>query len=116
MKETLVKKEKLNLSMFKISRTDIIDIGVLPAGIVTFLSYSAFGAILTLIPDWSDHLHLSNKGIFFAAYTIASILIRFVSGKASDKYGRTRVIMVGLFIVGISLFLIGQGDSFNKLM
>lgn len=116
MKETITKKEKLNIAMFKISRTDIIDIGVLPAGIVTFLSYSAFGAILTLIPDWSDHLNLSNKGIFFAAFTIASILIRFISGKASDKYGRTKVIMVGLFLVGISLYLIGQGDSFNKLM
>ncbi|EEI92249.1 transporter, major facilitator family protein [Sphingobacterium spiritivorum ATCC 33300] len=116
MKETLKTKEKLHISMFKISRSDIIDIGALPAGIVTFLSYSAYGVILTLIPDWSEHLGLSNKGVFFTAYTITSILIRFVSGKVSDRYGRTKVIMVGLVIVALSLYLISEGDSFFRLM
>jgi len=116
MKETLPVKEKLNRSMFKISRSDIIDLGALPAGIVTFLSYSAYGVILTLIPDWSEHLGLSNKGVFFTAYTIASILIRFISGKVADRYGRTKVIMVGLVIVALSLYLISEGDSFFRLM
>ena len=98
MKETLAVKEKLHKSMFYIGRTDIIDIGALPAGIITFFSYTAYGLILTLIPDWSEHLGAENKGIFFTSFTAASVLVRFGAGKVSDRYGRTSVILFGLIV------------------
>ncbi len=116
MKETLAKKEKFNLSMLKINRKDIIEWRALPAGIVTFLSYTAYGVILTLIPDWSEYLGLKNKGLFFLAFTIASVLIRFVSGKVSDRYGRPKVIVVGIVIIAIALVAIGIGNSFIGMM
>ena len=111
MKETLLNKQKLSLSSFKISKRDIIDIKVLPAAIVTLLSYVGYGAILTLIPDWGGHLGLVNKGIFFMIFTIASLLIRFVAGKVSDKHGRLNVVIVGLVILCASLVIIGFSDS-----
>ncbi len=116
MKETLAKKQKFNLSMLKINRKDIIEWRALPAGIVTFLSYTAYGVILTLIPDWSEYLGIKNKGLFFLAFTIASVLIRFVSGKVSDRYGRPTVIVVGLIIIAIALVAIGMGNSFVGMM
>ncbi|WP_293953599.1 MULTISPECIES: MFS transporter [unclassified Sphingobacterium] len=116
MKETLAKKQKFNLSMLKINRKDIIEWRALPAGIVTFLSYTAYGVILTLIPDWSEYLGIKNKGLFFLAFTIASVLIRFVSGKVSDRYGRPKVIVVGLIIIAIALVAIGMGNSFVGMM
>jgi hypothetical protein len=45
----------------------------------------AYGVILTLIPDWSHHLGIANKGLFFMVFTVTSLLIRFGAGKASDK-------------------------------
>ncbi|MBW1655036.1 MFS transporter [Flavobacterium quisquiliarum] len=116
MKETLEAKEKLHKSMFFIGKKDIIDRGALPAGIITFFSYTAFGLILTLIPDWSQHLGAANKGIFFTAFTVASVMMRFGAGKVSDRYGRTNVILVGLIITSIALFVISEGTTVNMLL
>lgn len=116
MKETLAGKEKLNKSMFYIGRNDIIDRGALPAGIITFFSYTAYGLILTLIPDWSEHLGTQNKGVFFTAFTAASVLVRFGAGKMSDRHGRTNVILAGLIITSIALFVISEGKSPGMLL
>lgn len=116
MKETLATKEKLHKSMFYIGRKDIIDIGALPAGVITFFSYTAYGLILTLIPDWSEHLGAENKGVFFTAFTIASVLVRFGAGKVSDRHGRTNVILAGLIITSIALFVISTGNSIPVLL
>ncbi|MBF4487865.1 MFS transporter [Flavobacterium sp. CSZ] len=111
MKETLKHKQRFNLRILKISRKDIIALEVLPAAIVTFLSYMAYGVILTLIPDWSQHLGITNKGLFFMVFTITSVMIRFGAGKASDKYGRLRLIGIGLFLLIISLVIVGFSTS-----
>lgn len=116
MKETLKSKEKLNRSMFIIGRNDIVDKNVFPAGIITFLSYTAFGLILTLIPDWSEHLGATNKGIFFTAFTVASVMVRFGAGKVSDRHGRPKVIMAGLIITSIALFIISSGRDIEMLL
>jgi MFS family permease len=111
MKETLKDKQRFNLSMFKISRKDIIAVEVLPAAIVTLLSYVAYGAILTIVPDWSQHLGIANKGLFFVVFTIASLVIRFVAGKASDKFGRLHVIKTGLVLLIAALVIIGYANT-----
>ncbi|AMR33082.1 MFS transporter [Mucilaginibacter sp. PAMC 26640] len=116
MKETLKVREKLNLDMFKISRKDIIAIEVLPAAIVTLLSYVSYGAILTLIPDWSHHLGIGNKGLFFMVFTIASLVIRFVAGKISDQYGRLVIIKTGLVILGAALLTVAFASTVTGLL
>jgi MFS family permease len=116
MKETLKTSRRFNASMLKITRRDIIALEVMPAAIVIFLTYVAYGVILTLIPDWSDHLGIRNKGLFFMVFTVASLLIRFIAGKASDRYGRIYVINTGLVLLFISLVIVGYGDTFAGLM
>lgn len=116
MKETLPVKQKFRFSLLRISRNDIIAREALPAGIVTFMSYAGYGAILTLIPDWTAHLGIANKGMFFMVFTLASLAIRFMAGKASDRYGRTRVITIGLAILFVSFLVIGYADSPAGLM
>ncbi|RWY50234.1 MFS transporter [Mucilaginibacter gilvus] len=116
MRETLKNRQRLNLNMFKISRNDIIAVEVLPAAIVTLLSYMSYGAILTLIPDWSHHLGIPNKGLFFMVFTIASLVIRFVAGKVSDKYGRLVVIKIGLVILVLALAVVAYAHTIAGLM
>lgn len=116
MKETLKTKRKFQVSMLRIHKDEIIEKRAIPAGIVTLFSYSAYGVILTLIPDWSEHLGIVNKGLFFAAYTLASIGTRFVSGKIADKHGRIKVMFVGLLIISLALALIGFGNSIQGMI
>jgi MFS family permease len=116
MRETLKDRERFNLGMFKISRKDIIAVEVLPAAIVTLLSYMSYGAILTLIPDWSHHLGIANKGLFFMVFTIASLVIRFVAGKVSDKYGRLVVIKVGLVLLVLALIVVAYAHTVAGLL
>ena len=111
MKETLKEKQKFKFSLLKISRRDIIDVKVLPAAVVTLLTYVSYGAILTLVPDWSGHVGVVNKGIFFMIFTIASLLIRFLAGKISDKHGRVNVCIGGIIILIIAVIMLGFGES-----
>lgn len=116
MKETLATKQRFTLSVFKLSRRDIFAVEVLPAAVVTFLSYLPYGIILTLIPDFSGHLGVANKGLFFMVFTLASLLIRFIAGKASDKYGRVNVIKTGLALMVSALCLTAYAHDFVGLM
>ncbi|MDG3583429.1 MFS transporter [Galbibacter pacificus] len=112
MKETLEPKRKFSWSLLKISRRDIIAVEVFPAAILTFLCYISYGIILTLIPDWTTHLDIQNKGMFFIVFTVSSLLVRFIAGKASDKYGRTSLIFIGLIVLAIAVVVIGVASSF----
>lgn len=111
MKETVKHKHKFSFSLFKISRNDIIDVRVLPAGIITLLAYIPYGVILTVVPDWAHHLGVNNKGLFFMVFTIASLVVRFAAGKVSDRFGRVSVIKVGVIILALSLFVMAYTNT-----
>lgn len=111
MKETLTDVKPWSGSLLKISRHDIIDLRVFPAALVTALYYLTYGVILTLIPDWTGHIGIGNKGLFFVAYTISSLAIRFLAGKVSDTHGRLLVIKAGLVLLLIAMVVLGFGKS-----
>jgi MFS family permease len=111
MKETLKETEKLSLSAFRLSWQDIFEPRVFKPALITFLVYFGFGAVATLTPDFSDHLGLGNKGIYFMVFTIFSIAIRFVAGKVSDRKGRLPVTIVGCVVLIIAMMLTGYSTS-----
>lgn len=49
-------------------------------------------------------------------FTLTSLLIRFVAGKASDQYGRVLILKVSLGLLAISLVWIGLAGSSFSLM
>jgi len=116
MKETLPNKQSFNFSHLKVKKDDIIEWQVIPAALITLLSYISYGVILTVISDWSAHLGTSNKGLFFMVFTLSSLLVRFVAGKVSDKYGRILIIKISLLILIISLLAIAFATSSFWLM
>lgn len=109
MKETLPNNQRFRFSLLKINRRDIILKQAIPAAIVNLLSCLSYGTMLTLIPDKSESLGIANKGTFFMVLTITSLVMRFLAGKASDKYGRVRVMRYGLTV--LVLALIGTGAA-----
>ncbi|RZL51051.1 MAG: MFS transporter [Pedobacter sp.] len=116
MRETLPHKEKFKATHLKIKKEDIIEWQVIPAALIVFLSYVSYGAILTVISDWSEHLGTGNKGLFFMVFTLSSLLIRFVAGKVSDRYGRTLILKISLAILLISLLGIAFATTSFLLM
>lgn len=116
MKETLHKKERFNMKMLKLKRNELIELRVLPGAFITFLSYLSYGAILTVISDWGAHLGISNKGLFFMVFTVSSLLIRFLSGKLSDRIGRVKIIKFSLLLLVIALVLIAKAVSPTTLL
>ncbi|MEX0316035.1 MAG: MFS transporter [Allomuricauda sp.] len=116
LRETLGNVKSFAFSMLKISSKDIISLEVMTPAIITFLSYFAFGMVLTLIPDWSDYLGVWNKGSFFMVFTIASLTIRFLAGKVSDRIGRKRVTMIGLGILCCALWVMAFFQTTNGLL
>lgn len=116
MKETLAGKERFQPSHLKMQKSDLIERQVLPAALIVLLSYISYGAILTVISDWSNHLGTTNKGMFFMVFTLASVAIRFIAGKVSDRYGRVVILKISLFILMLSLFGIAFANSTLSLM
>jgi MFS family permease len=111
LKETHPKKQRFRLKLLKLRVEELIEPLVLPAAIITLLGYISYGAILTLIPDWSQHLGITNKGLFFVVFTLSSLLMRFVAGRVSDRKGRIIVLKAALLILVIAVIIIGTAST-----
>ncbi|MEI9918019.1 MAG: MFS transporter [Bacteroidota bacterium] len=111
MKETLPTKKSFNISMLKIDRHDLFEPRVLLPCIIMGLSYYAYGVMLTLIPDFGEHVGIHRKELLFTVFTIASIVIRVVGGKASDKYGRVPVLVISTAVVMIAMLMISVAET-----
>ena len=111
LKETHLAKQRFRPGLLRISRHEIFEPAVLPAAFVTVTGYFSYGVILTLIPDWSGHLGVSNKGLFFVVFTLASLLVRFGAGRLSDRKGRIIVLKWAFVLLILSLLLIGGANN-----
>ena len=111
IKETLVNQQEFNFKLLKISWKDVFEPNVLPAAFVMLLSAMCSGMIFVLTPDLSSYLGISNKGFFFGIYVIATILIRLLTSSLSDRIGREKTLLVGCFILVISMLLVGTSNS-----
>jgi MFS family permease len=101
--ETLQNKVRFHRQLLIIRRHEILEENVLPAALVMALCIFTYGAFLTVIPDFSKHLGIENKGIFFTIYTLSSVFTRIAAGKFSDKYGRVIVLKYALSVALLSL-------------
>lgn len=107
MKETLSKEHKqpFSFKLLKIGWADVFEPRVFPAFLVMLLVSFSSGVVLTLISDQTKLLGMTNKGIFFSIYTVASLVVRLFFAKSSDKYGRIPVLMVSSGILMVSMML-----------
>jgi MFS family permease len=105
MKETLPleKKEKMSWQALNVTKNDMFDPKILPVAIVIFFTAFSFGGIATLSPDLSKSIGLENKGFYFLVYTVASLVVRIVAGRWSDKNGRVKVLQIGSGFIAVGL-------------
>ena len=112
MKESLKDRESLKMDHFKIKVNEVFEPKVISPSLVMMLSVFGFGTVVTVIPDLTDHLELGNRGLFFTYFTLASLAVRIVAGKASDKFGRIPVLRIGSLILFSSMIVLANTDSF----
>lgn len=111
MRETLPRPQPFKLKLLRVRRHEIFEPNVLPPFIVMLLNIFCFGAVLTLAPDFSEHLKMGNKGLFFTFFTVSSLGIRFLAGRASDKYGRVRVLKVSSLVLVVSMVTLATATT-----
>jgi MFS family permease len=111
MKETLANKQRFHFSALKISRNEIFEPLVIGPVIVTFFTYLSYGVLFTVIPDFSNYLGIENKGLFFTFFTFASMGIRLVAGKVSDRYGRIPVLKISSIVMALGALTLGLSHT-----
>jgi MFS family permease len=113
--ETLppAQRQRFRWSLLRLNWGEVLEPRVLAPAIVTLLCLFPFGAILTVIPDQSRVLGLrpAEKGLFFTCYTLASLLVRLLAGRASDRYGRVPVLRLSTAVLAASLLLLTLAHS-----
>lgn len=97
MTETLKEKQPFRLKYVLIRFEDVYDDRAKLPAAVMLLTTISFGAMLTLIPDYSKHLGIENKGIFFLVAAGSTIGVRIWAGKLSDRIGRLNTVVIGTF-------------------
>lgn len=116
VKETLKTRAKFSASLFRIERKDLFERRVLLPCVVIVLAVYAYGTMLTLIPDFGDKVGIRNTGLLFTYFTVSSLLVRLLAGRASDRYGRRKVLIVSVGLMVISMFMISQGQTSRDLI
>lgn len=116
MKETLEERQRFHLSLLRVNARDFYEPRVLGPSLTFLLTAFSFGIILTIIPDLSDHVGAPNKGIFYSVFVIASLAVRFMAGKASDRFGRVLVLKVSSLSIAVAMTVIGLVDSESMLL
>lgn len=116
IKETLSHKQKFSTEVFKIHKRDLLEPRVLITCIVMLLTTYSYGAVFTVIPDLCTHVGIFNEGLPFMFLTVASLSVRLIAGKASDRYGRRKVVMVSSSLVLISMTMLGMASTSTAVL
>lgn len=116
IKETLVNKQGFSTQILKIHKRDLLEPRVLITCIVMVLTTYSYGAVFTVVPDFCTHVGIWNEGLPFMFLTVASLSVRLIAGKASDRYGRRSVLLVSSSLIAIAMLVLGLSSTPRDLL
>ena len=111
MKETLPNPQRFRLGLLKVNRHQVYEPRVLGITIVMALLCVAFGTVLTITPDLSDHVGLTNRGSYMTVFVVCSLMMRILAGRASDRYGRKPVLQIGILFLIAGMLITGLATN-----
>jgi MFS family permease len=109
--ETLANPQPFSWKHLRIQHQDLFEPRAFSPFLVCLLVSYSSGVAITLTPDQSVQLGLVNKGLFFTIYTIASLLVRLVFAKTSDRHGRIPVLMVSTLVLAVGMWVMAEARS-----
>ena len=82
-----------------------------------FIAFLGIGLVIPVLPTIMNELHISGSvvGYMVAAFAITQLIVSPIAGKLVDNIGRKVMIVVGLFIFGLSELLFGIGRTIEIL-
>lgn len=96
-------------------KTQKVTLGLLLLNL--FIAFLGIGLVIPVLPTLMREMHISGTSVGYltASFAIAQLIFSPLVGKAVDKYGRKIMIVIGLFIFGLSEFLFGIGQQIEVL-
>ncbi|MFJ8246825.1 MFS transporter [Peribacillus asahii] len=78
-----------------------------------FIAFLGVGLIVPVMPSFMDIMHLSGKtmGYLVAVFAVAQLLMSPLAGRFVDRYGRKKIIIIGLLLFGVSELIFGLGTN-----
>ncbi|MEM9885192.1 MAG: MFS transporter [Bacteroidota bacterium] len=116
LKETLPEKRPFHFGILKLKRDEILEKAAFLPAAICITAYFGFGVIVTIVPDQSEYLGIANKGLFFTALTLLSLVARVVAGKSSDIYGRLPVMRIAMLLLALSYVFMSFVSTPTQLM
>jgi MFS family permease len=93
----------------------LLEKSVLPITASVFLLFIAYGGITSFVPLFADSIKV-NSGTFFLVYAATLVLIRPLSGKLSDRYSESFVILPALVITISALVVLSFSTNLFGLI
>ncbi|MFT5819997.1 MAG: MFS family permease [Crocinitomix sp.] len=84
--------------------------------VIMFLVAMCSGTYMMVVPDFSAHLGMDNKGMFYLVNLGFTVITRFVSGKFYDKFGAHRNLNIGLVLLIIGALLTGTSTTVTQFL
>lgn len=116
IKETLKEKHPVSVGLLKINKEDFFEPRVLVPCLLMVLCAYSYGTVFTVIPDFGAHVGIKNKGLPFTYLTVASLVVRLLGGKASDRWGRKPVLRISSLVIACGMLIIAFADSRLQLL
>lgn len=82
----------------------------------TMLTGMGFGTVMTFVAAFVHSESLGRVGFFFAAYTTTAILVRITGAGLSDSFGRRRIILPTLVLLGVAIVGLSLAQGTPSLM
>ncbi|MFE6167900.1 MFS transporter [Viridibacillus arvi] len=82
-----------------------------------FIPFLGIGLIIPVMPSFMNIMHLtgSTMGYLIAVFAVAQLIMSPFAGRWVDRYGRKKIITLGLFLFGISELIFGVGTHVSVL-
>ncbi|RID81892.1 MFS transporter [Peribacillus asahii] len=78
-----------------------------------FIAFLGVGLIVPVMPSFMDIMHLSGKtmGYLVAVFAVSQLLMSPLAGRFVDRYGRKKIIIIGLLLFSVSELIFGLGTN-----
>jgi len=78
-----------------------------------FIPFLGIGLVIPVMPSFMNIMHLtgSTMGYLIAVFAVAQLLMSPLAGRWVDQYGRKKIIIIGLFLFGVSELIFGVGTN-----
>ncbi|MDQ0186919.1 MFS transporter [Cytobacillus kochii] len=82
-----------------------------------FIAFLGIGLIIPVMPSFMNIMHLSGStmGYLVAVFAFAQLITSPFAGRFVDRFGRKRIITIGLFLFAISELVFGLGTHISAL-